>query len=116
MDRSMVGVLGQLITVSPTLNGHNFKRLKMKKIKVFVGLDNKFVACERFPNDEEHAGLHDMLQDFLDYDSILIDESTEHLDQGFYELELDIEMTSTYDSPEIEAVFVLRNYKKMGGR
>jgi len=38
----------------------------MKPLKIFVGLDNRFVLCEKFPNDEEHEGLHEMLDDLME--------------------------------------------------
>jgi hypothetical protein len=91
----------------------NLKDGSMFKLKVYVGLDNKFVLCERFPNDEFHGGLHDMLQDFVDYDSVLIDENDDQLEQGFYEIELEIDKRETYDSPEVDAYFVLKSYKRI---
>jgi hypothetical protein len=81
----------------------------MKNIKVFVGLDNKFVLCERFPDDEEHAGLHDMLQDFLDYDDVLVDTP---LEQGFYELEFEIDCEYYTNPTEQDAILVLKNYRR----
>lgn len=84
----------------------------MNKLKAYVGLDNKFVLCERFPDDEEHAGLHDILQDFLDYDDVLVDTP---LKQGFYELEFEIDCTHYTNPTEQDAILVLKNYTLING-
>lgn len=81
----------------------------MNKLKAYVGVDNRFVLCEKFPDDEEHAGLHDMLQDWVDYDTVLMDEPME---QGFYMLEFEIDSTHYTNPTEQDAVLVLKSYEK----
>lgn len=81
----------------------------MNKLKCYVGLDNKFVLCERFPDDEEHAGLHDMLQDWLDWDSVF---TNTPIDQGFYTLEFEIDCKHYTNPTEQDAILVLKNYEK----
>lgn len=44
----------------------------MKKLKVAVGINGKFVFLEKFPDDEEHYGLKEMLDD-LEYEGDLTD-------------------------------------------
>jgi len=82
----------------------------MKKLTCYVGINNKFVMCETFPNDEEHAGLHDMLQDFLDYGDELTDTP---LPQGFYSLEFEIEHSTLGFDGEQEAYLQLKGYEKI---
>lgn len=36
----------------------------MKKLKIAVGVRGNCVLLERFPDDEEHYGLQDMLEEF----------------------------------------------------
>lgn len=60
----------------------------MNKLKCYVGLDNRFVMCERFPDDEEHYGLNDMLKEFIEDDYYIQDEP---LEQGFYNIEFGFE-------------------------
>lgn len=76
----------------------------MNKLKAYVGLDNRFVMCENFPDDEEHAGLHDMLQDWIDYDTVLTDEP---MKQGFYMLEFEIDCKHYTDPTEQDAYLVV---------
>lgn len=78
----------------------------MNKLKAYVGLDNRFVMYEKFPDDEDHAGLHDMLQDWIDYDIVLMDEP---MKQGFYMLEFEIERKHYTDPQEEDAFLVLKN-------
>lgn len=82
----------------------------MNRLKCYVGLDNKFVLCQKFPDDEDHAGLHDMLQDFLDYDDVIADTPME---QGFYELEFEIDCKHYTDPTEQDAWLVIKNIKKI---
>ena len=82
----------------------------MKKLKAYVGLDSRFVMCEGFPDDEEHAGLHEMLQDFIDYDTVLTDEP---LEKGFYELEFEIDCQHYTDPQEQDACLVVKNIKRI---
>lgn len=84
----------------------------MKKLKAYVGMDSQFVMCEYFPDDEEHAGLNDMLKDFIGYDDYLAEEP---LEQGFYLLEFEIEQESLSSiSPELSDPFlVLKKYERI---
>lgn len=88
----------------------------MNKLKAYVGLDNRFVLCEKFPDDEEHAGLHDMLQDWIDYDTVLTDEP---MKQGFYMLEFELEdnFGSKFLCPtEQEVYLVLKSYENVDAK
>lgn len=80
----------------------------MNKLKAYVGLDGKFVLCEKFPDDEEHCGLHEMLEDFLGYDEYL---TNDEIEQGFYELEFELNV-SNYDY-ENDPYLVLTKYTKI---
>ena len=82
----------------------------MNKLKVYVGLDNRFVMCEKFPDDEDHAGLHDMLQDWIDYDTVFTDEP---LKQGFYILEFEIDCKHYTDPTEQDVCLELKSYNLM---
>jgi hypothetical protein len=80
----------------------------VKTLKAYVGLHNRFVMCERFPDDEEHGGLNEMLEEFVDFDSVLTDEDME---QGFYMLEFDIEQDrGLYDGPSDPYLVVTKMY------
>lgn len=85
----------------------------MNKLKCYVGLDNRFAMCEKFPNDEEHAGLNKMLEEFLDYDVYIQDKP---LDQGFYNIEFDIEEIPdfTYDD-NLDVYLVVKSLTKIDG-
>lgn len=52
----------------------------MYSLKVFVGVDGRWVLCEKFPDDEIHVGLHDYL-DVLVKENIELEESI-----GFYNM------------------------------
>jgi len=69
----------------------------MKNLKCYIGLDNRFVMCEKFPDDEEHAGLNEMLKEFVDQDVYIADKP---LNQGFYNIEFDFDYTGSGDSVE----------------
>lgn len=66
----------------------------MKNLKCYVGLDNRFVMCERFPDDEEHVDLDEMLEEWLDNDTLL---TYRPLEQGFYDLEFDVVKYSNFN-------------------
>lgn len=82
----------------------------MNKLKAYVGLDNRFVMCEKFPDDEDHAGLHDMLQDWIDYDTVLTDEP---LKQAFYMLEFEIDCKHYTDPTEQDACLELKSFQNV---
>jgi hypothetical protein len=83
----------------------------MYKLKAFVGLDNKFVLCEKFPDDQAHGGLDEMLQEFLDSDdNVLVSDAG--LEIGLYELEFVIEDDISWnpESSYPDAHLVLQNF------
>lgn len=69
----------------------------MKRLKCFVNTEGRFVMCEKFPEDEEHAGLNNMLDDFVDQDVYLLDvgkyfkEHKKPFKMGIYEISFEIE-------------------------
>jgi len=71
----------------------------MKPLKCYVGLNGKFVMCENFPNDEDHQGLHEMLEEFIGYDDYL---QNEPLEQGFYLIDFKIEDNYPIGHPDAE--------------
>lgn len=50
-------------------------------LKAYVGIKNRFVFCEEFPKDEHHAGLEELLNDFMEDDIYLVNYD---LEPGFY--------------------------------
>lgn len=82
----------------------------MKKLRAYVGLDNRFVMCEKFPDDEDHAGLHDLLEDFVNYDTMLVEEP---LEQGFYLLEFEIEQSRSWDGDISDCYLQLKSYIRL---
>ena len=85
----------------------------MKPLKCFVGLDNRFVMCEKFPDDEEHAGLDDLLNEFIDADIYLSDKP---LEQGFYNIEFGFDQVAVgafRDS--VEEYLVAKKISKING-
>lgn len=67
----------------------------MNKLKVFVGLDGHWVLLEKFPNDMEHAGLHEMLDDLV-LSHIEVVESP-----GLYLMSFYVEPSSYFD-PQLD--------------
>ncbi|HLD91682.1 MAG TPA: hypothetical protein VI911_11845 [Patescibacteria group bacterium] len=63
----------------------------MKKLKVFVGIDGRWVLCEKFPDDEEHGGLEEMLTDLIS-ECIEVEEK-----MGFYLMSFKM---AYWDNPE----------------
>lgn len=85
----------------------------MKKLKCYVGLDNSFVMCEKFPDDEEHAGLNDMLKEFIEDDVYIQDKP---LEQGFYNIEFGFDHVAVGAfRDEIEEYLVVKSIKKIDG-
>ena len=80
----------------------------MKNLKCYVGLNNRFVMCETFPDDEEHRGLHEMLEEFVDADVYI---ANEPLEQGFYNIEFGFDDMG--DGDAIEEYLIVENIKKM---
>jgi hypothetical protein len=66
----------------------------MKQLKAYVGIDNRFVMCEKFPDDEDHGGLNEMLMSWIDYDTHLSDVP---LEPGFYLLTFTISSTEYFN-------------------
>lgn len=81
----------------------------MNKLKCYVGLNNRFVMCEQFPDDEEHCGLNDMLKEFIQDDYYIQDEP---LEQGFYNIEFGFEWAN--DDLD-EEYLVVKDIKKING-
>lgn len=81
------------------------------KAKCFVGLDNKFVMTEKFPDTEDYAGLHEMLEDWIGYDDVL---NEDDLEMGHYELEFEIEQNISFnpDTDMSDAYLVVVEIKK----
>jgi len=85
----------------------------MKQLKCYVGLDNRFVMCEKFPDDEEHAGLNEFLNEFIDDDAYLTDEP---LEQGFYKIEFKFEIVAQGILRDcIEEYLVVKKISKING-
>lgn len=80
----------------------------IKPLKVFVGVDGRFVLCEKFPNDEDHAGLHELLDEFVKADIYL---SNEDLEIGFYKVTLDLEYDAewTPDRSSFECYLIAKS-------
>lgn len=83
----------------------------MYKLKAFVGLDNRFVLCEKFPDDEAHAGLHEMLQEFLEDDNNVLF-SDIPLERGLYEFQFVLEDNVSWhpESSYPDVQLVLHNF------
>ena len=82
------------------------------KAKCFVGLDNKFVMTEKFPDTEDYFGVHEMLEEWIGYDDVL---SEDDLEVGHYELEFDVQQDMMFN-PErdmSDAYLVLTAIKKI---
>jgi hypothetical protein len=84
----------------------------MNKLKCYVGLNSKFVMLEKFPNDEYHAGLNDMLEDFIGWDDILTDNP---IPIGMYELEFEVEQDINFnpDKDMSDAYLSIKSYRKL---
>ena len=84
----------------------------MNKLKAYVGLDNRFVMCEKFPDDEEHGGLHELLDEWLGYDDVIQDAP---LEQGFYLLEFEFEQDILFNPLKdmSDAYLVVKNITKL---
>jgi hypothetical protein len=82
------------------------------KAKCYVGLSNRFVMTEKFPNTEDYGGLHEMLEDWIDYDEHIADEP---LEQGFYDLEFEIKQDIIFnpDKDMTDTYLVLKSYKRI---
>lgn len=93
----------------------------MSPLKIYVGMDNKFVLCEKFPNDEQHAGLHDML-DFLYFDDDPFvyhrDENgnytNENVDPGFYLAYFTMQGHDLSDPEDADAYLIIDRLEKIG--
>lgn len=77
------------------------------KLKAYIGLDNRFVLCEGFPDNEEHAGLHEMLEDFIEQDAYIEHPKGQPLETGFYNITLSIETNVDYYEGVTDAYFIV---------
>ena len=66
------------------MDSRKAKGADMRKLKCAVGYNGRVVFLEKFPNDEEHAGLDEML------DSLAEDEFTVEEKAGIYLAELSL--------------------------
>lgn len=80
----------------------------MKPLLMFMGIDNKYVMCEKFPNDEEHAGLEEMWDEFI-YEPYELDKN---YPVGFYYAHIDVECTDRYDPTDNVAYLVIEKIEK----
>lgn len=69
----------------------------MKELKVAVSITGRIAVLERFPDDEEHAGLHEMLLEF-ESAGIETDDSP-----GLYMATFFVDQTNPYDPSDVEA-------------
>ena len=77
------------------------------QLKIFIGLNNRFVLCEKFPDDEQHAGLHEMLEFIFEdgntidfkYDEKLKQDIPYIYEPGFYNAYFSVEVNN-YWHPE----------------
>lgn len=78
-------------------------------LKIFVGIDGFWVLCEKFPDDERHGGLNELLDDFI-LDNVKVEES-----MGFYAASFEVEQKpggwrgSEYDEAELVMTKLERN-------
>lgn len=68
------------------------------KLKIAVGITGYILALESFPNDEEHAGLNELLGD-------LVDNSCVDEESGVYTADLSVEMTD-YGDPTTDFAYL----------
>lgn len=88
----------------------------MKSLKCYVGLNNRFVVCERFPDDEEHTGLNILLDDFIDDNNIIEDVLGDGvLPVGFYSISfaLEKEAVRTFDGEDWDEFLVIEEIEPL---
>jgi hypothetical protein len=60
----------------------------MKKIQAYINFEGNGVIVNRFPDDKEHDGLNDRLDEFIEYWGVLNYNIKKNITEpGFYELE-----------------------------
>lgn len=77
--------------------------MKQFQTKIYVGIGNKFVVCEPFPNDELHAGLHEIL-DFMNTDD---NEVSSKIKPGKYIATMSLENNILNDPQDDDAYLVI---------
>ena len=80
------------------------------QIKIYVGQFNKFVVCDLLPDDEEHAGLHEMLE-FMAIDGSELSDKTK---PGFYMAQLSLDSGISYDPEDDECFLVIDKVEPTG--
>ena len=92
----------------------------MKPLKIYIGTRNKFVLCEEFPNDEEHAGLHDMLDFFyLDDEPFICHQddngnfTNQTYDPGFYLAHFSLENNYLNDPTDDDTYLIVDKVEKL---
>lgn len=80
----------------------------MKDLKVYVDVFGHVSFMEKFPDDEEHAGLNEMLKEMVEQGD---DNGT--VFPGFYMAEMDIETIPSYswDGPYDDAYMIIKELK-----
>jgi len=75
----------------------------MFKLKVAVGISGRVLALEKFPNDEKHAYLDEMIPDLEDYADV-------NEPAGVYEADIGIEQSSSsLMGPEYDSSYLVIN-------
>ena len=82
----------------------------MKNLKVYVDVFGRLSFMEKFPDDEEHDGLNEMLKEMIEQDGSCDEPS------GFYMAEMDIEIEETYswDGPDDDAYMTIKELVPVG--
>jgi len=91
----------------------------MKPLKIYVGLYDRYVLCEKFPDDEDHAGLHEMLDFMYTEDEPCVYHTDENdnftgnnVEPGFYLAHLSLENNYLNDPTDDESFLVIEKIEK----
>lgn len=92
----------------------------MKSLKIYVGLNNRYVLCEKFPDDQDHAGLHEMLDFMYFEDEPCVYDTDENgnftgkdVSPGFYTAYLSLENNYLNDPTDDESFLVIKSIEKL---
>jgi hypothetical protein len=80
----------------------------MKNLKVYVDVFGHLGFMEKFPDDEEHDGLNEMLKEMVEQGDDII--SRKEL-PGFYMAEMDTEVTDSWDGLEDDTYMTIKELK-----
>lgn len=88
----------------------------MKDLKIHIDIYGRISLCEKFPDDEEYAGLQEMLHD-LAYEESFHGDTYQEYPTGFYLAEFEIETETTYswDGPDDDAYLQIKAIKPFLG-